>query len=260
MKSTNIDSSPKKSAAISESTSAISKDYDYEDGTKFPSIKKGYNADQIRDFTFPFAINTDSSSLRSSEKRSVRPNRISEGHNIRSQALSPVKSPQKDLRRMQYSSAHKGKQLYLGAQKASISSASNKKGQKENSMSKSRSLAKYTQDQISQDSEGYDTDRLIAKKKNNLEKGKTTNNSMFTLQSDEYTPNNILPVYESSTDEDSPLFDLVSENAFEELCKLADENTPLPDIWQRKREILESTFRYQPEADQSVNESHHGQY
>lgn len=78
----------------------------------------------------------------------------------------------------------------------------------------------------------------------------------------EFIPEHSLPDNESDSEDDSPIFDVINENAFEELCRLVDENgSPLPGICEKKKQLFESTFRFQEaEPSFSSNEPGHDQY
>lgn len=96
--------------------------------------------------------------------------------------------------------------------------------------------------------EGYDKDKLGHPVQKKLYTNRdTTSSAMLDVLPDGFMENNMLPTYDSNTEEDSPIFDPLSDVVFEELCSLADDTTPLPDIFDKRVRPLETNFKYNQE-------------
>lgn len=217
VKSNINDVSPNKATIVSDSTSALSKENEGEDGVKFPEIRRNNNREGVKDFSFPFVPQSEKKRGKGKEFDNYRHNRISEGTITRSKALSPKKLFTQAYDTGNNSSQYSPLQPGLASGRDSISSLAKPSMNRENSMNKSKSLAKYSKEDLSHEYEGYDTDRLNSKRKDKMFSNKTSNNSMFAPSKSEYLPNNVLPVYDSGSDDEFSPFDPLSEDAFEEL-------------------------------------------
>lgn len=115
-----------------------------------------------------------------------------------------------------------------------------------------RNLVKCQIDRSSRQRCGYETDG-----KSRL-KGSCARNSKHSVLLDRVQfeqPREfcVLPENESFSSEDSSIADMISEDIFEELCKLADEPTTLPDIFEHEKKAMEATFRFQHKEYDEVN-------
>jgi hypothetical protein len=257
-----VEGSPKKSATISDSTSALSKDTDSEDTLRFPIIGKGYNQESAKDFRYARIYNRDMDNW-INEVDSGKLNSISirECLNNRAKLGSPQKPFGNKYERILVDNYRRvpRQPAYL-SNRESLSSMNYSENEQVTPINDSRNLEKYTRRQSFSNHDGYDTDRKSSKKRERLSDLKyKSDNTTIVINPDEYGVTNILPVYESSSEEESAELDILSDFMFEELSRLADDSVILPDIHERRKQMLEATFRYQNE-DGYKNEPGHDQY
>ena len=117
---------------------------------------------------------------------------------------------------------------------------------KNSSMNKSNSIAKYNVDRCVDSSRGYDSEYKSNPKRIYSSNNKISNlNMRRIIDPDEIKEFNILHINDLDSDEDNSLmFDPISDDTFEELWKLADEPSTLPNIFENKKLTLEATFQF----------------
>ena len=235
---------------VSDSTSAISIDNEYDDGFKLPYIKRDNLQKTIKDFTFPFKVADNSESVKKYDKSAIKTKRQKADENKRSRFVSPKRLFNNSHQNTQHRKSSR-KSVFRGKK---LSVVEKPKGVQVLELSLSRSEAKAKQP-INMKGDGYSTDdhKVIARRKynssfdsKNLESGDNMN---------QYASLDVFPIFESSTDENTPVLDRDMENVFEELWKLADERTPLPDIFERAKP-MDATFQYDknnPMADKCIS-------
>ena len=153
------ESSPKKSPNISDSTSAISKENETEEFVKFPRIGRGRRLGSGNEFSFPFKPTPEAKKIsREVDYSGVKPGRISEGTKKKAKELSPKRLLFRGHEKVSFSkvfSPQKEAEVGPGSpQSIGISRNENV----ENSMAKSKSMARYLFDEGIKE-EGYGTDR-----------------------------------------------------------------------------------------------------
>lgn len=221
--------SPKKSHVASDSTSAISRDNEYDDNIKLPSIQKIFNASSAKDFAFPFKNMTEKKMSREMEYNVSRSNRISGGHIVRRTQFSPNKICFKKYNPSTDDNDYSPNQEKFFSESKSMISRDGKQPDSDYSINKSKSVCRYLHSELNYD-DGYGTDRHSLKK----------HSAMLSL-------------CKSDSGENSIEFDPLSTDAFDQLCKLADESETLPDIFARSKTLLETTFRYKREETSTSN-------
>jgi len=237
--------SPKNGVLNSESTSAISRENEMEELIKFPPIRWVSKPEKLQDFKFPFKRNN-----RSIPKNTERMNDF-KGDSLRNCSqpniddISPNIFIENTIDLGAQNATDRSVNPRIGPKRISSSGAKYNKGQIDNSMEKSKSLGKsMISSRVSQKA-GYETERTLK-----------ANKSQFSTPAkySKYTPNDKekneilnhskLPAYDPSSEEEENelMFDIMNENDFEELWKLADDGDSLPDIFERNPETLIDTF------------------
>mmetsp|Transcript_24668 Transcript_24668/g.21897 ORF Transcript_24668/g.21897 Transcript_24668/m.21897 type:complete len:361 (+) Transcript_24668:8-1090(+) len=235
--------SPKKEA-ISDSTSAFSRENEVEDGVKLPNIERHSQPQKLELFKFPFQKQNQSMTDKQQKNNDFKGDSLNSGSQVDIDEYSPKVfiGPTFEV------SSNRSQDCKINPrikQKRISSSSLSYKPKIDNSMNKSNSMAKGLLHSRELENEGFDTDRTH--RVNHSQFSTPVKYINYSLVKEQNIPNYPkLPVYESGSEEEEneKMLDFMSENAFEELCKLAEDPNSIPDIYIKNKESSD-TFGFQ---------------
>ena len=266
--------SPRKVNTLSDSTSAFSKENEIED-IKFPEISKANIEEVVNNFVNPvrpkvsarhkhnrndktkigviltekqtnYDVNTQGSPIRNLTN--------SDKTNISLLLLNHKLNGGND-KRININKSH----VHLQDKFNSPSSNSKNSSEKDTTLNKSNSIAKYKPVRWVVSREGYESEcksnpkRIYSSSYKNYEL-----NSRRIINPEEIKDFNILTVFDLDSDDNYTKFDPISDDTFEELWRLADEPSTLPDIFETKKCSLEATFQFCQEDYNDLNKENEG--
>ena len=234
-----VEVSPKKSV-FSDSTSAISKENEHDEYFKLPKI--GQRINEVGGLMFPFRPTPNGkNSQRRYHQTEIKGAKIVANYSKGCLALPPKKLFKES--RMISSTKNTPRKLNPVYNRASMGDLNTGSPVLDCSLNKSPSHIKNLKlSHFKKDGYGTDDYKLLSQRKYS---------SAFKSHKPTRTPENLekystltpLPIYESDSDENSIILEKNIDDVFEKLCELADENTPLPDIYQNNKQ-MEATFHF----------------